>query len=421
MPASPVGVFGLQTKLASRSGSGAVFNDIANLVWLPAVLAMAWLIVSRSRGRKSAGIDGLRVADVLRDGAGVFLMEIASLLKTRSYEFAPLREVVVPKDGGGERKLRIATVRDRVVLVALRLVFEPIFDVRMSTASFGYRPGRSVADAIYNAAAHLGEIITLGGGHVISADLADAFGALGQKKLLDTISKVVPDRRLLGLVDASLRAGVLVHEHLFEVTPNGVPQGTPLAALLFNIGMMPIDRWLDSLQGLGVRWTRFADDIMILVPGPASSAKLIFAEFRSRCGKLGLTVSEEKTRIDDAKYGFSFLGSAVIATSTPDGITYQVDPSEKSLRRFHSRMKAAREAQNQNKLFDLVMSFGGRFPHSDVARQAIELARKEVQLVPGRERRVPGGTTFRIPRPNGHALRLPGRHMDRSGSLVPPV
>lgn len=417
----PSEVIDLEDKLASRSAAGVVFHSIANFVWMRSLLAMAWRIVSRSRGRKSAGIDGVLVADIFRAGVGQFVCEIARLLKTRSYKFSPLRGVVVPKDGGGERKLNIATVRDRVVLVALRLVLGPIFEVRMSAASFGYRPGRSVKDAIYYAAMYLGEMMSLGAGHIISADISNAFGSLDQKQLLQTIAKVVPDRRLLGILDASLSSGVLVHEHMFEATSKGVPQGTPLAGLLFNIGMMPIDRWLDSLAAHGVGWVRYADDILVFVPGPLVATKLLFSEFKARCEKLGLRVSEEKTRIEDITRGFSFLGTDVSAAKSADGIKYKLDPSEKTLRRFYTRVRAAREAQDHHRFLDVVLSLATRFPNSLSAQQAIELAREEVQLAGTGGRRALGGTTSPIPRPNGHALHLSGRNKSRSGSPVPPL
>ena len=117
------------------------------------------------------GVDGLSFADIERQGREAFLQEIAEALRTHRYRVSPIRRVMIPKANGKERALGIATIRDRVVQTACKLVLEPIIEPHLHADSYGYRPKRSAAMAIEAIEAHL----KAGYEQVYDADLSAYF------------------------------------------------------------------------------------------------------------------------------------------------------------------------------------------------------------------------------------------------------
>ena len=141
----------MQAKLHRWAGedSSRRFGDLFNLVCDPDFLAEAWLRVKGSAGSRTPGIDGATVAGIeTRIGVGAFLDGIRVSLKSGEFRPDPVRQVMIPKSSGKLRKLGIATVADRVVQAALKLVLEPIFEADFQPCSYGFRPGRRAHDAI---------------------------------------------------------------------------------------------------------------------------------------------------------------------------------------------------------------------------------------------------------------------------------
>ena len=141
----------MQAKLHRWAGEDPSrrFGDLFNLVYDPDFLAEAWLRVKTNAGSRTPGIDGATVAGIEnRIGVGAFLEEIRGLLKSGEFRPEPVRQVMIPKKGGKLRKLGIATVADRVVQAALKLVLEPIFEADFQPFSYGFRPNRRAHDAI---------------------------------------------------------------------------------------------------------------------------------------------------------------------------------------------------------------------------------------------------------------------------------
>jgi RNA-directed DNA polymerase len=119
-----------------------------NLVCDPAVLVVAWRRVRGNRGKRSAGVDGIRPDAIEAPEAG-FITELREDLKARRFTPMPVRERMIPKPGTTKRRrLGIPTARDRVVQAALKLVLEPIFEADFRPCSYGFRPKRRAHDAI---------------------------------------------------------------------------------------------------------------------------------------------------------------------------------------------------------------------------------------------------------------------------------
>jgi RNA-directed DNA polymerase len=147
-------VLEIQAKLHrwARDDPHRRFDDLFNLVADPAFLLVAWDRVRHNRGAKTAGVDGQSAYYVQAVvGVGEFLDRLRGSLKDRGFCPVPVRERMIPKAGGKQRRLGIATITDRVVQASLTLVLEPILEADFLPCSYGFRPGRRAQDAIAEA------------------------------------------------------------------------------------------------------------------------------------------------------------------------------------------------------------------------------------------------------------------------------
>ena len=203
---------------------GRRFDDLFNFVYDPATLIAAFGRVAGNRGAATPGVDGLTVADVEEQvGVPGFLDDLRVALKDGSFRPLPVRERKIPKPGGSGkvRKLGIATVADRVVQAALKLVLEPIFEADFLPCSYGFRPRRRAHDAI----AEIHHFGTRGYRWVLDADVEAAFDNLSHSFAMGRVRKRVKDKRVLALVKAFLKAGVLTELGEHRETLTGTPQG----------------------------------------------------------------------------------------------------------------------------------------------------------------------------------------------------
>lgn len=216
---------------------GFRFDDVFNFVCDPAVLVMAFERVAGNRGARTAGVDGQRAADVQGSGVTAHLNRIRSALKAGTFRPLPVRERMIPKSGGKLRRLGIPTVTDRVVQAALKLVLEPIFEADFRPCSYGFRPNRRAHDAI--AEIHL--FGSQGYRWVLDADIEACFDRIEHAALMDRVRARVKDKRVLALVKAFLKAGIMTELGERNETTSGTPQGGVLSPLLANIALSVLD------------------------------------------------------------------------------------------------------------------------------------------------------------------------------------
>jgi RNA-directed DNA polymerase len=126
--------------------------------------------LARSNGG-APGVDGIAFARIEAAGLAEWLAGLREDLAAKTYRPAPVRRVMIPKPGGGERPLGIPTIRDRVVQTAAKLVLEPVFEADFEDSAYGYRSGRSGTDAIKDVHRH----ICRGYTDVVDADLSRYF------------------------------------------------------------------------------------------------------------------------------------------------------------------------------------------------------------------------------------------------------
>jgi RNA-directed DNA polymerase len=249
----------------------------------------------------AAGVDGMTV-EALPDHLRAHWEGIRAKLERGNYEPSPVKRVEIPKPSGGMRALGIPTVQDRMIQQALLQVLSPLFEPTFSEHSYGFRPGRSAHDAVKAAQ----EQIAAGNGWVVDIDLEKFFDTVNHERLMARVKTVVKDKRVLRLIHAYLKSGVLVNG-VCEATEAGTPQGGPLSPLLSNIVLTELDR---KLEERGLRFVRYADDCNIYVGSQRAAERVMTSTSAYIEHRLRLRVNREKSAVDRATnrkfLGFSF-------------------------------------------------------------------------------------------------------------------
>ncbi|MCA1789826.1 MAG: group II intron reverse transcriptase/maturase [Thioalkalivibrio sp.] len=313
-------VLAMQTKLHrwATSDSGRRFDDVFNLVHNPAFLLVAWNRVQGNKGARTAGADGITPRSIRNPEA--FLAGLQDDVKARRFTPTRVRERMIPKPGGKQRRLGIPTVADRVVQASMKLVLEPVFEADFKPCSYGFRPRRRAQDAI----AEIHYLASRTYEWVLDADITACFDEIDHTALMDRVRDRIADKRVLKLIKAFLRAGILSEDGVNRDTITGTPQGGILSPLLANIALSVLDehitaKWdangtswqrkaLRKRGGATYRIVRYADDFVVLVSGQRKHAEAMRDEVSNVLAPVGLRLSDAKTTVAHIDEGFDFLG-----------------------------------------------------------------------------------------------------------------
>ena len=274
----------------------------------------------------ASGIDGMEVDELYyyfyKHGK-----ELKEQIRTRKYKPSPVRRVYIPKENGDKRGLGIPTVVDRVIQQAIVQVLSPIYEQQFSETSYGFRPNRSCEMAIIKLLEYFNDGYTW----IVDIDLQKFFDTVCHDKLIAIIMKTIHDGELVSLIRKYLVSGVM-ENGVVSPTEVGTPQGGNLSPLLSNIMLNELDK---ELEKRGLRFTRYADDCIIVVKSEKAANRVMETITRFIEKKLGLKVNAEKSKVarpSEIKYlGFGFY-------YTKEGI---INPTahQKSIQKFKRRLK----------------------------------------------------------------------------------
>jgi RNA-directed DNA polymerase len=317
-------VLEIQAKLHrwAREDPHRRFDDLFNLVADPAFLLTAWMRVRGNKGARTPGVDGHTVYYVENvRGVEDFLDTLRSQIKDRTFRPLPVRERMIPKANGKLRRLGIASVADRTVQASLKLVLEPIFEADFHPCSYGFRPRRRAHDAI----AETRHLASKTYEWIVEGDITACFDEIDHAALMDRVRDRIGDKRVLDLVKAFLKSGILAEDGQLRATDTGTPQGSILSPLLSNVALTVLDEHFAQIPGgpssprterarrrrhgeANYRLVRYADDFLVLVSGTREHAEQICGEVAEVLAPMGLRLSQEKTLITHIDKGLDFLG-----------------------------------------------------------------------------------------------------------------
>jgi RNA-directed DNA polymerase len=285
----------------------------------------------------SGGIDGME-RDELREWLGKHIDTLRESLLTEKYEVSAVRKVEIQKSDGGIRILGIPTVKDRLIQQSIHQELSRYYEIIFSENSYGFRPGRSAHQAVEQASKYIQE----GKEWVVDLDLEKFFDKINHDRLMQRLSKGIGDKRLLRLIKAYLKAGMM-DEGLTEQRIAGTPQGGPLSPLLSNIVLDELDKELESR---GHSFCRYADDCNIYVKSRKAGERVMTSIVDFIEKKLKLKVNREKSGVRHCS-DVKFLGYTLL---TEGGIRV----ADKSIDRLKDRIREITR-RNRGVKFELVI------------------------------------------------------------------
>lgn len=279
------------------------------------------------KNKGASGIDGMEVKE-LDEYLSKHLDEIKEQIRNKKYSPKPVKRVEIPKPDGDVRNLGVPTVVDRFVQQAIAQVLTPLYEPKFSESSYGFRPNRCCEMAILKAL----EFMNDGYQWVVDIDLEKFFDNVNHDKMISLIMKDVKCGEIVSLINKFLKSGIMIDDE-YKESVIGTPQGGNLSPLLSNIMLNQLDK---ELEARGLRFTRYADDCIILVGSSKAADRVmknvsIFIE-----SKLGLKVNMTKSKVskpNDIKYlGFGFF------MDKNDGL-WKAKPHAKSVEKLKLKLK----------------------------------------------------------------------------------
>jgi RNA-directed DNA polymerase len=242
------------------------------------------------------GIDGVTAEEYERERSRN-LRDLLDRFKSGTYKDPPVRRAYIPKADGGQRPLGIPTFEDKVLQRAVTMVLEAVYEQDFLPASYGYRPGIGALHALRDLRQ---ELMCIGGGWVLEADIRSFFDRMVHQHLRSFLDQRVVDGVIRRMIDKWLKAGVM-EEGRIHFPEDGSPQGGVISPLLANIYLHEVlDVWFETvvkprLRGRA-RLIRYADDFVICFERE-DDARRIAEVLPKRFARYGLTLHPDKTRL----------------------------------------------------------------------------------------------------------------------------
>lgn len=326
--------------LYRKSKNGERFPQLMDLILSRENILLAYRNIKANTGSNTPGTDRKTIQDIGCLSTEEIVDKVRKIVNGKNgYHPKPVRRKEIPKPNGSTRPLGIPCIWDRLIQQCIKQVMEPICEAKFSSNSYGFRPGRSVEHAI----SRTYQLLQLSHLHyVIEFDIKGFFDHVCHTKLIRQIWALgIQDKHLIYVLKQILTAPIRMPDGSTVHPTKGTPQGGIISPLLANIVLNELDRWVESQwqehplvrqyavlinkngsenKGAGyhaMRKTglkemfivRYADDFRIFcrTKNAAERAKIAVTQWLAK--RLRLEVSEEKTRIINAKRRYSeFLG-----------------------------------------------------------------------------------------------------------------
>src|SRR5690554_269915 len=279
----------------------------------PITRVMVWQAYKEVKSNAgSGGIDNMSW-EYLHKNASTELYKLWNRLSSGSYFPKAVKQVAIPKKGGGERFLGIPTILDRIAQQVVRKHLEQKVEPIFHNSSFGYRPKRSCHQAVSQACAN-----SFNHDFAIDLDIKGFFDNIDQDLLLKAVRHYCPEKWVLLYVERWLKAGIVQKSGVFKHSLTGTPQGGVISPLLANIFLHVVfDKWMEKHHP-EKPFERYADDIVVHCK-TESQAKFMMNQIKYRMETCKLTLHAEKSKIvnlrgfSTKKYpkGFDFLGFTI--------------------------------------------------------------------------------------------------------------
>jgi RNA-directed DNA polymerase len=278
----------------------------------------------------SAGVDHMPVTK-LSELMSIDKEELTAKVRSGKYLPQAILGVEISKGEGKTRLLGIPTVCDRLLQQAVLQVITARFEFEFSDSSFGFRPKRSVQQAVLKAQGYIND----GFQNIVDIDLKTFFDEVDHCYLLQLLYRKIKCRDTLRLIRKWLRSPIQINGKLVK-RRKGVPQGSPLSPLLSNIVLNELDR---ELERQGLRFVRYADDFSIYLKTKTSARKVGNNTFKFLKQKLKLLINREKSGIRRPVH-FTCLGFGFVPTyKKGERGKYQLVVSEKSWKKLKQKLK----------------------------------------------------------------------------------
>jgi RNA-directed DNA polymerase len=277
--------------------------------------ALAVKRVTTNKGKKTPGVDGIIWSTVKDKIKAIYR------LKRHGYKAQPLRRTYIPKKNGKKRPLSIPTMHDRAMQALYKLALAPIAETTADRNSYGFREGRSCADAVsagFNALSKPNSATW-----ILEGDITGCFDNISKSWLMNNIPI---DKWVLA---QWLNAGYVENGFTFP-TRKGTPQGGIISPTLANMTLDGLEQCIhDSVPRRSrVNFVRYADDFIITGKSRTILERNVIPAVKRFLAERGLQLSDEKTKITYIRYGFTFLGQ----TFRKYGDTLHITPSIQGVR-----------------------------------------------------------------------------------------
>lgn len=355
--------------LYEQSKNGSKFKNLMGMISSTENIKLAYRNIKKNTGSKTAGVDGRTIEHISKLSEEQFIRYVRN--KLRDYKPKAVRRVEIPKPNGKTRPLGIPAIWDRIVQQCILQVLEPIAEAKFSGRSHGFRPNRSVENAIAQSYRLMQNSKM---SYVVDIDIKGFFDNVSHAKLLKQMWTLgIQDKNLLTIISKMLKAKIKMPDGKIIENEKGTPQGGILSPLLSNIVLNELDRWIESQwentpickdkiiirkdrgnstdkgnQYYHLKKTqlkecyivRYADDFKIFCSNPNHAKKLFIAVQKWLKDRLGLEISEEKSKIVNLKKDYSeFLGIKMKLISKGQKWVVKSHMCDKAVQRTKNNLK----------------------------------------------------------------------------------